>query len=266
MKDIKDINKTIPQIVTSPEFSKAKNIEHGFFTRKGGVSEGIYSSLNLGAGSHDKIDNVKKNRQIAMDFFGFEEKNLHSLYQVHSNKVITVSGQFEKRIEADAMVSKTANIILGILTADCTPVLFADNKNKIIGAAHAGWKGAITGILQNTIIAMEQLGAQKQNIMAVIGPTISQSSYEVGKEFYDRFAQESDENSKFFKPSVRAEYFQFDLPAYVAFQLQLSGIKSVTDVKMDTYSDEENFFSYRRSCHKNEPDYGRNLSVIAIKG
>lgn len=259
------MNKTSPQIISCPEFSKATNIKHGFFTRKGGVSEGIYSSLNLGAGSHDKSENVQKNRHIAMEFFGFDEKNLHTLYQIHSSKVITVSGAFEKRIEADAMVSKTANTVLGILTADCTPVLFADNENKIIGAAHAGWKGAITAILQNTITSMEELGAKRQNIIATIGPTISQSSYEVGKEYYDRFSEESTANSKFFMPSDRSEHYKFDLPAYVESQLKIAGLKSVGNVQMDTYSDAETFFSYRRSCHKNEPDYGRNLSVIAIK-
>ncbi|MDA0782158.1 MAG: peptidoglycan editing factor PgeF [Rickettsiales bacterium] len=257
--------KKTPKTITCQEFSKQNNIVHAFFTRHGGVSEGIYSSLNLGAGSNDHPKNIEKNRLLAMAHIGYEKENLHTLYQIHSDSVIVVEGNFKERKEADAMVTKSNDTVLGILTADCTPVMFADNENKVIGAAHAGWKGTISGILQNTIEKMEELGADIENIQAVIGPTIGQKSYEVGKEFYDRFISKSPENTVFFMSSEKPQHYMFNLSAYVEYQLKHSGIKSVTNVNMDTYTDEDNFFSYRRSCHRKESDYGRNLSVIALK-
>jgi YfiH family protein len=175
-------------ILTCPQFAKLKGVKHAFFTRNGGVSSGIYTSLNTGAGSKDDPENVKENKRIVLKALAnlpeeslkivadLPEDSLHTLYQIHSNKVITVTGKFETRFEADGLVTKTPNIVLGILTADCTPVLFADTEAKVIGAAHAGWKGACSGILENTVIEMEKLGAKAANIHAVIGPTIAQSS------------------------------------------------------------------------------------------
>jgi YfiH family protein len=264
------------EIVTCPEFSKQTGVKHGFFTRKGGVSSGIYTSLNTGAGSKDDPENVKENKRIALQALAqlphslqivadLPEDSLHTLYQIHSNKVITVTGAFETRLEADGLVTKVPNIVLGILTADCTPVLFSDDNAKVIGAAHAGWKGACGGILENTVLAMQELGAKASNIHAAIGPTIGQASYEVGDDFYERFIGFTPENAKFFIPSNRAGHYMFDLPAYVESRLHALGLASVTNVKRDTCAEVENFFSYRRCCLNNEGDYGRNLSVIALK-
>ncbi len=259
---------TKPEIITCQKFGNNSKIRHGFFKRIGGVSEGIYSSLNCGPGSKDNPDNVKKNRDIAVNTFTNAEivdsENLHTLYQIHSNKVVTIIDKFEERPQADALVTNKPGMVLGILTADCTPVLFSDENAKIIGAAHAGWKGACGGILENTVAEMVRLGSRQDNIKAVIGPTIRQKSYEVGAEFYDRFLEFSSDNSVFFIPSKKDDHYMFDLPAYVASRLNNMGLKQVTDVGLDTCSDKESFFSYRRSCLNNEGDYGRNLSVIML--
>jgi YfiH family protein len=269
-------NITTPEPITCPEFAAQTGIKHGFFGRKGGVSTGIYASLNTGAGSKDNPEHVQENKRIALRTLAklpeeslqivadLPEDSLHTLYQIHSNKVITVTGAFENRLEADGLVTNVPNIVLGILTADCTPVLFADNKAGVIGAAHAGWKGACSGILENTVAAMIELGASAANIHAVIGPTISQSSYEVGDEFYERFIGFAPENAKFFIPSKRDGHFMFDLPAYVESRLHTLNLAAITNVNRDTCSDPENFFSYRRCCLNNEGDYGRNLSVISL--
>jgi YfiH family protein len=255
---------TKPKIISCPNFSSLHNVKHGFFTRKGGVSEGIYASLNVGLGSNDDKNNVHTNRTIAMQEFGAEADALQTLYQIHSDTVITVTEKSNQREEADAMVTNQKNIVLGILTADCTPVLFADENAKVIGAAHAGWKGACSGILENTVIAMQNLGADVGNIKAVIGPTITQSSYEVGDDFYERFLGFSPENKIFFIHSQREGHYMFNLPSYVEARLAAIGIKSVTNVNRDTCADAENFFSYRRTCLNKEADYGRNLSVIVV--
>ena len=252
------------------ELSKSNDIIHGFFSRSGGNSKSIYESLNCGLGSGDDLSIVKSNRKKALESLvkpSKEEFKLVTLYQIHSNKVSVIddSSLEESKIEADAMVSKNPRIALGILTADCTPVLFADMKNKIIGAAHAGWKGAFGGVLENTILKMIEIGAQKENIIASIGPTISQKSYEVGEEFYERLISDNEANEVFFILSKRDGHYMFDLPAYVANMLKKAGISFVFDVKKDTCPEENNFFSYRRSCLKGEKDYGRNLSIIAIK-
>lgn len=266
-QDIDDI-----PIIKSELLSKNKATSHGFFTRKGGVSTGLYDSLNCGAGSNDSFENVKENhlRVINKIHQGDElnildhTDNLHTLYQIHSNKVITITDNFEGKQEADGLVTKQKGMILGILTADCTPVLFSDSKNQVIGAAHAGWKGAFAGILENTISQMENLGAQRRFIDAAIGPTISQNSYEVGSEFYDRFINQSQSNTKFFIPSDKQGHYMFNLPLYVKHRLKNASINNIDDVKYDTCADEENFFSYRRSCLRKEADYGRNMSAICL--
>ena len=262
----------MPEIITCSEFAEPENIMHGFFLRKGGVSEGIYSSLNLGAGSKDSPEKIQKNRDIAIrqlssnfDDVKILERDLYTLKQIHSNKVVTVFDKSKDKMEADAVVTDTTNIILGILTADCAPVLFADENAQIIGAAHAGWKGACSGILENTVCEMEKLGANINNITAVIGPTISQESYEVGAEFYNYFTRSGKNNAQFFIPSERKGHFMFNLPGFVELRLAAMELSNITNVRRNTYALENDFFSYRRSCHKGETDYGRNLSVIGLK-
>ncbi len=254
------------KIIKSSEFGMDGCFSYGFFTRAGGVSSGIYDSLNCGIGSNDIVGNVKKNRHIAAKSLSseLEENNLITLHQIHSDKVVIVGENFVKKQEADALVTNKAWVILGILTADCTPVLFADNNAKIIGAAHAGWKGAFSGILENTIEKMLELGANKENIRAVIGPTISRSSYEVGYEFYDKFIVSDKKNAIFFTSSKKEKHYMFDLPQYVESKLKNAGVNSVFNVNIDTYDQANNLFSYRRSCHNNEEGYGRNLSVILL--
>lgn len=244
---------------------KAKSVKHGFFTNRGGRSEGIYASLNCGLGSEDSPDNVKQNRDLAMQAMGFSGAgNLYSLYQIHSDKVVHLTAVPDERIQADAMVTATPGLVLGILTADCTPVLFADNENGVIGAAHAGWKGAIGGVLENTILEMEKLGAQRGNIVAAIGPTIAQQSYEVGGEFYQNFVDNNKAYAQFFIPAKTEGKFKFNLPQFSAYRLEKAGVKSIEDCALDTCADTENFFSYRRNCLAGINGYGRNLSAISL--
>ena len=250
------------KITKASSLSSLKNIKHGFFHRTGGVSEGIYASLNIGYGSNDDQEKVIQNRKIAIKALdsNLKEENLNTLYQIHSDKVHIVTDNFEGKIEADAMVTDAKNVAIGILTADCTPVLFADAENGIIGGAHAGWKGAFGGILENTVDEMKKLGAK--NIVAAIGPTIRQASYEVDSTFRDRFINDNSLNSQFFIPSSKEGHYMFDLPSYVKSRLAKLGLVAIDDVGIDTYPEENDLFSYRRTCHKGEADYGRNLSVI----
>ncbi|CTQ43660.1 peptidoglycan editing factor PgeF [Roseibium aggregatum] len=245
---------------------KLDGIRHGFFTRQGGVSGGIYTSLNIGLGSDDERSSVLENRGRVADQLGIGADRLVSPYQIHSADVITVSAPFalDADRKADALVTATPGLAIGIATADCGPLLFADTKAGVIGAAHSGWKGAVTGILQNTVAAMEALGATRTNITAVLGPTISQGAYEVGPEFKERFLQEHPDNTRYFKPSERAEHFMFDLPAFITDKLQALGLGVVADLALCTYADEDRFFSYRRTTHRKEPDYGRQISAIAL--
>lgn len=255
---------TVP-FITDPEFSRIQDIKHAFFTRQGGVSEGIYASLNTGVGSKDNPEHVQENRLRVVQAMGGENPEmLHSLYQIHSDKVVSVSGPCTQRQEADALVTRTPDVMLGILTADCTPVLFADETAQVIGASHAGWKGAWGGILENTVRQMEALGADRARIRAVIGPTIQQTSYEVGPEFVDRFIKENKDFVRFFIQSVKQGHAMFDLPAYVTYRLQSFDVNSVTNVGRDTCAEEDTFFSYRRTCLRGETDYGRNISVIML--
>ncbi|MBN8181620.1 peptidoglycan editing factor PgeF [Roseibium aggregatum] len=245
---------------------KLDGIRHGFFTRQGGVSGGIYTSLNIGLGSDDERSSVLENRDRVAGQLGIGADRLVSPYQIHSADVITVSAPFAQDADrkADALVTATPGLAIGIATADCGPLLFADTKAGVIGAAHSGWKGAVTGILQNTVAAMEALGATRTNITAVLGPTISQGAYEVGPEFKERFLQEHPDNTRYFKPSERAEHFMFDLPAFITDKLQALGLGTVADLALCTYADEDRFFSYRRTTHRKEPDYGRQISAIAL--
>lgn len=238
--------------------------QHGFYTRAAGVSTGIYTGLNCGTGSDDSAQAVALNRARVAQSAGLEADTLLSLHQVHSSDVIEVtSPQWQgARPKADAMVTATPGIGLGILTADCAPVLFTDKQAGVVGAAHAGWKGAIGGVGDNTIDAMIRLGANRENIVAVVGPCISQKAYEVGQEFFEVFADENPDYTRFFINGA-GDKMQFDLPAFVLFRLRGAGVQADW-VGRCTYSEPENFFSYRRTTHAGEPDYGRLISVISL--
>lgn len=235
---------------------------HGFFTRHGGASSGIFLGLNCGFGSSDQTEAVTMNRTRVAEAIGVDVENLASVHQYHSPAVLTVEGPLgSNRPKADAMVSNTPNTALGILTADCAPVLFADTKAGVVGAAHAGWQGAIGGVLEATLDAMEALGADRTHTTAVIGPCISQAAYEVGPEFMDRFMDADPDNSRFFAGGV-GDRVQFDLPAYGLHRLRDAGIGSAEWTRHCTYSDAGRFYSYRRCVHNKEADYGRLISVI----
>lgn len=245
-----------------------QNIRHGFFTRSGGLSSGIYQGLNCGIGSNDDFATVLKNRQLAVDSLQIKDSHeISTLYQIHSPNVVVITKPEPKNIlKGDAMVTNQKSLPLGILTADCTPVLFADPQNNVIGAAHAGWKGALFGVLENTITNMEELGAKRDNIVAAIGPTIRQQSYEVGDDFYNEFIKQNNSYSKFFVKSKNEGHHMFNLPGFVRFRLEKAGISSVSDAQLDTYTNDAEFFSYRRTTHLNEGDYGRQISIICLYG
>jgi polyphenol oxidase len=242
-------------------------IRHAFFTREGGVSTGIYSGLNGGIGSGDERAAVLENRSRMANALGVPAHHLLGLYQIHSPDVIVVEQPFgEERPKADAMVTKVAGLALGISTADCGPLLFADPSARIIGAAHAGWKGAFSGIVEATVSAMEGLGATREAIVAVLGPTIGPGAYEVGPEFFERFIADDEDNESFFLPSDEPDKAYFNLPGYIAARAGAAGIGRFADVSLCTYSDEERFYSYRRATHRGEADYGRLISAIVIEG
>jgi YfiH family protein len=252
---------------------KAAGIVHGFFGREGGVSEGIYASLNCGPGSRDDPAAVVENRTRVQTMLGGE--SLLSLSQVHSAVVHTMPmwdarpappREGAARFEGDGMVTATPGLALGILTADCAPVLFADRKARVIGAAHAGWKGAHAGVLEATLDAMEKLGAARAGISAAIGPCISQQNYEVGFDFRDRFLEQGLRMRKFFAPSDKEGHYRFDLEGYVAHRLLAAGTGSVEKLGVCTYPPEKGFFSFRRATHAGEPDYGRQISAIVLTG
>jgi len=238
---------------------------HGFFTRRGGVSSGIFKGLNCGPGSSDQRDAVMTNRSRAAEALGVAPASLISLHQLHSSEVLVVEGPLPEgpRPRCDAMVSNRPGVALGILTADCQPILFADAKARVVGAAHAGWKGALDGVIDATVAAMEGLGARREDIHAVIGPSISQSAYEVGPEFVARFVEHDPANARFFASGEGDRSF-FDLPGYGLARLAATGIASARWIGLCTYGEPERFYSYRRSCHRAEADYGRLLSAIAL--
>ncbi len=240
-------------------------ITHGFFTREGGFSSGLFSSLNCGLGSGDDIAVVTKNREQVAARLGVTDTHLVSTYQIHSADVMVVHAPFSERPKADGMVTATSGIALCVLTADCGPVLFADEKAGVIGACHAGWKGALSGVTDNVIIAMEKLGAARANISAVLGPTISQAAYEVGPEFLNAFSSADESNQKYFMPTLKSGYYMFDLPRYLIDRMNAFGVGQVQDLALCTYEDEEWFFSYRRATHLNEKNYGRLISAIALR-
>lgn len=246
---------------------KTQKIRHAFFTREGGVSEGIYAGLNCGPGSGDEQEKVVENQRLAMERLGVAPDTLHLLHQVHSATVEVLDGprtSKDARPKADGMVTREANVAIGILTADCAPVLFADHDNYVIGAAHAGWRGALGGILEATIEAMESKGAKRENITAAIGPCITQASYEVGADFFEEFVSESEENVRFFIRARKPGKMMFDLPGYIGARLGNADIGFITFSGGDTVADEQRFFSYRRSVLRGEDGYGRALSAISL--
>lgn len=241
------------------------SVPHGFLGRTGGVSDGIFASLNVGLGSSDTPAAVHENRARALA--SIAASALVTLHQVHSADVVTVTGPIpvDARPQADAMVTAIPGLALGILTADCAPVLFADTNAGVIGAAHAGWKGAISGVLGNTVAAMEALGADRSRIVAVVGPCIARRSYEVDAGFHRRFIEADPDYAAFFTPG-REGHHQFDLEGFAASRLAAAGLRTVVALGEDTYSQSARYFSYRRTTHAGEPDYGRQLSLIALPG
>jgi polyphenol oxidase len=252
----------------SDTFSGTGAIAHGFFGRQGGVSEGLYASLNCGPGSNDDRANVIENRRRVLErLAGGNAGKLVTLYQIHSPHAVAVTAPWEigQQPQADAMATNVPGIALGILTADCAPVLLADNDAKIIGAAHAGWKGAAGGVIANVVKAMEDLGASRARICAAIGPAISQGNYEVGSEFRTGFMEMDSAYARFFEPGARPDHYQFDLEGFVADRLAAAEIRDVERLAPCTYADADAFFSFRRTTHRNEPDYGRDISAIMLK-
>lgn len=253
-------------MITSSELEKHQNLKHAFFTRRDGVSDGVYAGLNCGYGSGDVQKNVDKNRDVAMAKLGLRRDQLNTLYQYHSAEVVIADKPWslQDRPKADGLVTARPGIALGIMTADCTPVLFADHNAGVIGAAHAGWKGAIGGVLSQTIQKMESLGAERAQITAAVGPCIHQASYEVGPEFRAQFITTDSANDRYFIPSPKSGHTLFDLPQFVFDKLAGLGLMSVQNVSVDTYSNEAEFYSYRRATHRSEDDYGRGLSAIVM--
>jgi len=250
----------------SPLLSAVPGLRHAFFTREGGVSDGIYASLNGGLGSGDDPGKVAENRRRMAEQVGVLPTHLLSVHQIHSPDAVIATEPWPgpARPKADAMVTCTAGLAIGVTTADCGPILFAAPGARVIGAAHAGWKGALTGVLEATIVAMEKLGAARGDILAAIGPLIRQQSYEVGPEFVTRFIEVDAGYGMFFLPSTRDGHAMFDLAGFIRMRLEAAGILMIDDLGVDTYADER-CFSYRRSVHRKEPDYGRMVHAIALE-
>ena len=240
-------------------------IRHGFFTRQGGVSKGVYGSLNCGLGSRDDVENVRQNRSLVAETLGVPPEHLLTLYQIHSATAVIVDKPWNGTVsEADALVTRTPGLAIGALTADCAPVLFCDPEARVIAAAHAGWRGALLGIVEATVASMERLGAKPERVVAVIGPTISQRAYEVGADYVERFLAEEPASSPFFMTDDGSGEPHFDLAGYVADRLARAGVGTVSDLGLCTYCDETRLFSYRRSQHHGEDDYGRQISAIVL--
>ena len=248
------------EILTSDSLAP---LRHGFFTRRGGASSGVFAGLNCGLGSSDQTEVVRINRARVARAMEVAPENLVTLHQVHSADVVHVTGPLTERPRADAMVTATPGLALGVLTADCQPVLFADPRAQVIGAAHAGWRGALDGVLEATVAAMEDLGATRDDITAVIGPSISQAAYEVGPEFIDDFITGDPDNARFFANGQDGRY-HFDLPGFGLHRLRRAGVGHAEWTRHCTYADAARFYSYRRATHAGEADYGRLVSAIRL--
>jgi len=250
----------------SPLLSAIPGLRHAFFSREGGVSDGIYASLNGGLGSNDDPAAVAENRRRMAEQMGVPPSHFLGVHQIHSPDAVVATGPWQgaSRPRADSIVTRTEGLAIGITAADCGPLLLVDPDARVIGAAHAGWKGALTGIVESTIEVMEKLGAERAGIVAAIGPLIRQPSYEVGNEFVERFMEEDAENTLFFLPAAREGHAMFDLAGFIRARLENAGVLVIDDIGIDTYSDER-FFSYRRSVHRKEPDYGRHVHAIVLE-
>ena len=250
----------------APSLGKLARIRHAFFTREGGVSRGVYTSLNGGVGSSDAPDNVAENRARMAAALGVAPERLLTAYQIHSPDVVVATMPWtpDTRPRADAIVTRTPRLAIGVSTADCGPLLFADSQAGVIGAAHAGWRGAFTGVIEATVAAMEKLGAARERIVAALGPAIRQPNYEVGPEFVARFMAAGADNARFFTPSERDGHAMFDLAGYIADRVQRAGIVEFEDLALCNYAEPERFFSYRRTTQWGEPDYGRHVNAIAL--
>jgi YfiH family protein len=260
-------NHSSPDPIRSPLLgeTQAHGIRHGYFTRAGGVSEGIYRGLNVGTGSNDDQAMVHENRRRVATWMGVGTDALLTLHQVHSPDVVVAKGPFpQERPKADAIVTDLPGLAICAVSADCGPVLFADGQARVIGAAHAGWKGAFTGVLENTIAAMESLGAARERIVAVLGPSIGPQNYEVGPEFIARFIEADSGNDRYFTPSDNSGHAMFDLNRYTIDRLRRAGV-TAQSLDRCTYAQEDLFYSYRRSTHRKEADYGRQISAIILE-
>jgi polyphenol oxidase len=255
-------------MLQAPSLATLAGIHHAFFTRAGGVSQGVYTSLNGGVGSNDVPDKVAENRARMAAALGVTADRLVTPYQIHSPNVVVADEPWthENRPRADAIVTQIPRLAIGVSTADCGPLLFADSEAGVVGAAHAGWRGAFTGVIEATIGAMEQLGAERGRIIAALGPTIRQANYEVGPEFVERFITADNSNARFFTPSRRTDHAMFDLTGYIAERVGRAGIAQFEDLGLCTYAEPERFFSYRRTTLAGEPDYGRHVNAIALTG
>lgn len=254
-------------MLTSASLAALPGVRHGFFTREGGVSAGPYASLNCGLGSGDDLDRVAENRTRALARLGLPGDRLATAYQVHSNRAALAEAPWpvSKRPRVDALVTRTAGLALGVLTADCAPVLLADRDAGVVAATHAGWRGAHDGVLEATLAAMQRLGARAAATLAAVGPAIEQPSYEVGPEFPAPFLDQDPANDDFFEAAPRAGHFLFDLKGYVVRRLVRAGVGQVDSLAVDTCADDARFFSYRRACLNGEPAYGRLLSAISLE-
>jgi hypothetical protein len=253
-------------MLQAKSLSKLARIRHGFFTRTGGVSQGVYESLNGGVGSRDAAAKVAENRARMAAALGVKSEHLLTPYQIHSPNVVIAETPWtpQKRPRADAVVTCERGLAIGVSTADCGPLLFADSDAGVIGAAHAGWRGALGGVIEATIAAMEKLGAARARIVAALGPVIRQPNYEVGPELVARFVEDDPGNKRFFEPSARAGHAMFDLAGYIGARVRHSDVAIFEDLALCTYADPDRFYSYRRSTHRNEPDYGRHINAIVL--
>jgi YfiH family protein len=257
--------------VSAAQFLSAESLQipgvaHGFFTRVGGASQGVYASLNAGVGSRDAPDAVAENRARVAAALGAAPERLAVPFQIHSPNAVAITEPWRAaaRPRCDALVTATPGLALGVTGADCGMILFADQRARVIGAAHAGWKGTLKGVIEATVTAMERLGAKRSDIVAGLGPCIGPKSYEVGPEFVAAFEDAEKETGRYFAPSVREGHSMFNLNAYIAERAARAGVERFEDLGLDTYADESRFFSYRRATHRKEPDYGRLMSVIVM--
>jgi YfiH family protein len=256
----------LPAMLQARALSALPGIRHAFFTRAGGVSGGVYASLNGGVGSRDAAANVAENRARMAACLSVTPDRLITAFQVHSPDVVVAETPWpvDRRPRADAIVTRTPGLAIGVSTADCGPLLLADAEARVIGAVHAGWRGALSGVIESAVAAMERLGAERRRIVAAAGPMIRQASYEVGPDLIDRFITADPDNARFFAPAVRQGHALFDLAGYIAVRLEQAGVAHLDDLGHCTYADPDRFYSYRRASHRAEADYGRHINAIAL--